>query len=130
MQTKVFLLKESRHNEKRVALIPGDVAKLINLGVMVYVEDSAGVGAGYSNADYLMVGAEIRQINYDQVESYRQAFSDINIIVRVKRPDRAREIIENQVINRIPKWWAYWIFLKEILNILQSTNRLKLNIIH
>lgn len=99
MQPKIFLLKESRNNEKRVALIPSDVAQLINLGVMVYVEDSAGVWAGYSNADYLLAGARIRQINYDQIDSYRQAFSDIDIIVRVKRPDRAREKIENRVIK-------------------------------
>lgn len=99
MQPKILLVKESRHNEKRVALLPGDVAQLINLGVMVYVEDSAGVWAGYSNADYLLAGASIRHINYDQVDSCRQAFSDIDIIVRVKRPDRSREIKENSVIK-------------------------------
>ena len=99
MQPNIFLLKESRNNEKRVALIPSDVAKLINLGVIVYVEDSAGVWAGYSNADYISVGARIRHINYDQIDSYRQALSDIDIIVRVKRPDRAREKIENSVIK-------------------------------
>ncbi|KTD11693.1 NAD(P) transhydrogenase subunit alpha [Legionella gratiana] len=99
MQPKIFLLKESRHNEKRVALIPSDVAQLIHLGVRVYVEDSAGVWAGYSNEDYLSAGASIRQINYNQVDSYQHAFSDIDIIVRVKRPDRAREKIENSVIK-------------------------------
>ncbi|WP_058463770.1 alanine dehydrogenase [Legionella cincinnatiensis] len=99
MQPKIFLVKESRHNEKRVALIPSDVAQLINLGVMVYVEDSAGVWAGYSNADYVVAGARIRHIDYDQVDSYRQALSDIDIIVRVKRPDRAREKLENKVIK-------------------------------
>ncbi len=99
MQHKMFLLKESRHNEKRVALIPSDVAKLIDSGVIVYVEDSAGLGAGYTNEDYISVGAHIRQINYEQVESYKQAFNDITIIVRVKRPDRRREQIENSVIK-------------------------------
>jgi NAD/NADP transhydrogenase alpha subunit len=95
----IFLLKESRNNEKRVALIPSDVAQLINLGFRVYVEDSAGLWAGYNNADYLSVGASIRHINYEQIESYRQAFSDIDYIVRVKRPDREREKIENLVIK-------------------------------
>lgn len=99
MQAKIFLLKESRHNEKRVALIPSDIAQLINLGVEVYVEDSAGIGAGYSNINYLSAGARIRNINYDEVNSYRQAFSDIDIIVRVKRPSRTREKIENDVIK-------------------------------
>lgn len=42
-------------------------------------EDSAGLKAGYTNADYISVGASIRHINYDQNESYQQAFSDINI---------------------------------------------------
>lgn len=103
MQPKILLVKESRHNEKRVALLPGDVAQLINLGVMVYVEDSAGVWAGYSNADYILAGASIRHINYDEVDRCRQAFSDIDIIVRVKRPDRTREKIENSVIKPYTK---------------------------
>ncbi|KTD63569.1 NAD(P) transhydrogenase subunit alpha [Legionella santicrucis] len=103
MQPKIFLVKESRHNEKRVALIPSDVARLINLGIMVFVEDSAGVWAGYSNTDYILAGANIRHINYDQVDSYRQALSDIDIIVRVKRPDRTRERIENSVIKPYTK---------------------------
>lgn len=99
MRSKIFLLRESGNNEKRVALIPCDVAKLISYGAIVYVEDSAGLGAGYNNEDYISVGASIRQINYDQIESYRQAFSDIDIIVRVKRPNRKREKIENSVIK-------------------------------
>lgn len=99
MRPKIFLLRESGNNEKRVALIPCDVAKLISSGAIVYVEDSAGFGAGYNNEDYLSAGASIRQINYEQIESYRQAFSDIDIIVRVKRPNRKREKIENSVIK-------------------------------
>lgn len=99
MQSKIFLLKESGNNEKRVALIPEDVEKLISFGAIVYVEDSAGLSAGYINADYTAVGASIRQIDYDHIESYKQAFNDIDIIVRVKRPNRKREKIENSVIK-------------------------------
>lgn len=99
MQSKIFLVKESGNNEKRVALIPCDVEKLIRSGAVVYVEDLAGMGAGYNNADYTAVGASIRQIDYDHIESYQQAFNDIDIIVRVKRPNREREKIEKSVIK-------------------------------
>lgn len=63
------------------------------------MEDYAGFGAGYTNADYTAVGAIIRQIDFEQIERCKQVFGDIDIIVRVKRPNRKREKIENSVIK-------------------------------
>ncbi|KTD57618.1 hypothetical protein [Legionella shakespearei] len=99
MQSKIFLLRESGNNEQRVALIPRDVEKIIGFGAIVYVEDGAGIGAGYINEDYTAVGASIRQIDFGKIERCKQAFNDIDIIIRVKRPDRKREKIENKVIK-------------------------------
>lgn len=98
MNTKLFLAKESYNNEQRVALIPSDVARLINCGAAVYVEDAAGLHAGYSNEDYAAVGAHIRILE-DKIDSYQQALGNIDIIVRVKRPNRRREKMENKVIQ-------------------------------
>lgn len=99
VQTKIFLLRESGNNEQRVALIPRDVEKIISFGAIVYVEDGAGIGAGYINEDYMAVGASIRQIDFGTIELCKQAFNDIDIIIRVKRPDRKREKIENRAIK-------------------------------
>jgi len=46
--------------EKRVALVPADVGKLVDAGYCVYVEQGAGEGVGFSDADYLANGAMIQ----------------------------------------------------------------------
>jgi alanine dehydrogenase len=47
--------------EKRVALIPEDVKKLTSAGCNVYVEKDAGVGVGFSDAEYEKAGAIIQK---------------------------------------------------------------------
>ena len=65
MYTTIGLAKEveSPENpgalEKRVALIPDDVKKLIETGCNVDVEDGAGDGVGFSNDEYEAIGANI-----------------------------------------------------------------------
>ena len=39
--------------EKRVALVPTDVGRLVQHGVKVYVEYGAGEGVGFSDGDYI-----------------------------------------------------------------------------
>ncbi len=45
MPIKVAVLKETRANEKRVALVPNVVAKLKQLGTDLYLQAGAGAGA-------------------------------------------------------------------------------------
>lgn len=100
VQTKnILVVKETRAEEKRVSLIPPDIEKLITMGCAIFVEHNAGKAAGFSDEDYMKVGATIRYVDDDSNNPYADLFSDINIIVRAKRPARSREILENKVIE-------------------------------
>ncbi len=46
-------------NEKRVAMLPGEVATLRKLGVEIFVENNAGVKAFASDKDYQAAGASV-----------------------------------------------------------------------
>ncbi len=64
--------------EKRVALVPGDAAKLVSAGARVFVEKGAGEGMGFSDKDYAAVGAVIQ----DAEAFYR----DKDLIIKLKGP--------------------------------------------
>lgn len=96
---KILLLKETRAGESRVALVPKDVAKLTQLGAEVFVEQGAGIAAGFTDQQYTEVGAIIRELGECSVAGFKNLFSDINIVVRAKRANRAREIAENQALH-------------------------------
>src|SRR5262245_9214090 len=56
---KVAIVKETFPGERRVALVPADVAKLVKNGLSVILEAGAGIEAGFSDAAYQQKGAEI-----------------------------------------------------------------------
>ena len=57
---KVAILKETFPGERRVAIVPAAIAGLMKAGLEdVIVESGAGVPAGFSDDDYLKVGARI-----------------------------------------------------------------------
>lgn len=99
LRPNIFIVKESRNGEQRVALVPSDVQKLVQDGFKVLVENLAGIGAGFTNQAYESSGATICNIQPDCVESYRAAFINADIIIRVKRPDRPREKLESLAIQ-------------------------------
>ena len=70
--------KEIKDNEFRVAMIPGGVKQLINRGHTVLVEDGAGVGSGFTNADFVAAGATI-------VPTAADAWA-ADLVVKVKEP--------------------------------------------
>lgn len=98
MRFTLFITKETRALEQRVSLIPTDVQTLIEQGHEVQLEQGAGLGAGFADEDYQRVGAGIRALAAEDEAGYRRLFAGINLVVRVKRPARAREILEHQAI--------------------------------
>ena len=50
---KIALPKEIKSGEYRVAMIPSNVAKLVDAGHTVYVEKDAGTAAGYPDEEYV-----------------------------------------------------------------------------
>jgi proton-translocating NAD(P)+ transhydrogenase subunit alpha len=55
----VGVVKETFPGERRVALVPADVAKLAKCGLGVIVEPGAGVAAGFSDKAYVDKGAKL-----------------------------------------------------------------------
>lgn len=71
---------ETWANERRVALIPDSVKKLIQAGLDVAVESGLGTGSGYSDADYTDAGAT--------VSADRKALiGSGDMLLRVRKPD-------------------------------------------
>ncbi len=70
--------KEIKNNEYRVAMTPDGVREFERLGINVFVETGAGVGASFSDADYTAAGAEI-------VPTAADAWSQ-SMVVKVKEP--------------------------------------------
>ena len=56
---KIGVPKEIKTNENRIALVPAGAEALITAGHSVLVETGAGLGSGFSDADYTSVGAKI-----------------------------------------------------------------------
>ena len=56
---RVAVPRETAPGERRVALVPETVSKLRDAGFEVCVERGAGTSAGFADADYEVVGAEL-----------------------------------------------------------------------
>ncbi|RMG94651.1 MAG: alanine dehydrogenase [Chloroflexi bacterium] len=78
--------REVRDLERRVGLTPSGVLALTREGHTVYVEKDAGVGAGFSDADYEAAGA---RIVYTAAEVYGRA----DVVAKVARPTAAEHAL-------------------------------------
>lgn len=71
--------KEIKNNENRVALTPGGVTQLVAFGHRVLIEDQAGVGSGFENADYQQAGADI-------IDTAANVWEEAEMVMKVKEP--------------------------------------------
>ena len=71
--------KEIKDHEYRVALLPSAAYQLVKRGHQVLVENGAGVGAGYPDADYEQAGATL-------LKDHIAIFDRAGLIVKVKEP--------------------------------------------
>lgn len=87
---KLGLIKEIKTKENRVGLTPTGVAALIARGHQVCVEQSAGVGSGFSDQAYSQTGAKI--VNTQQAW-------DNELVVKVKEPIAAEyQYLKQQIV--------------------------------
>ena len=70
--------KETKDQEFRVGLTPSSVRVLYENGHAVFVESGAGVGAGFTDEDFILAGAKI-------VSQAKDAWSK-ELVVKVKEP--------------------------------------------
>ena len=90
---KIGVPSEIKAQEFRVGLTPLSVQELINHGHDVLIENNAGFGAGFENADYEKAGAKIAPTADD-------VFDDSDMIVKVKEPqsEEVNRLRENQIL--------------------------------
>ncbi len=89
MATVVGVPKEIKDMEGRVSMQPDGVAELLHHGHEVIVESGAGLGAGFTDAEYEEAGARL-------VSGPDEVFEAADLVVKVKEPipeeyDRFRE---------------------------------------
>ncbi|MGV1717983.1 alanine dehydrogenase [Vibrio furnissii] len=85
--------KEIKNHEYRVGMIPASVRELVSHGHQVFVETNAGAGIGFSDDDYIAVGASILPTAAD-------VFAKADMIVKVKEPQAVERAMlrEGQIL--------------------------------
>lgn len=76
---KIGIPKEIKINENRVALVPAGAGALVVAGHTVLIEKGAGLGSGFSDAQYEAMGAYI-------APSADEVWAKAELIVKVKEP--------------------------------------------
>jgi NAD(P) transhydrogenase subunit alpha len=91
MSMKIGILKDTAPRERRVALTPDAVTRLVKRDLEVVVERGAGVSAFFADAAYEAAGATV-------VESAAAADADLIACVRRPGPDRAGTLRQGSVL--------------------------------
>lgn len=76
---KIAVLKECRPHEKRVAVTPDTVIKLVRLGISVAIEKGAGLNANIPDSSFAAAGASM-------INDLSGQLDDIDIVLKVQRP--------------------------------------------
>ena len=76
---KIGCVKEIKNNEFRVGLTPDNARAYIAAGHPVYVEKGAGIGSGFSDAEYESAGAVL-------IDTAAQVWDLSDMMVKVKEP--------------------------------------------
>jgi len=85
--------KEIKNNENRVALTPAGAFEFSKKRHKVFVEKSAGVGSGFSDAEYKKAGAKI-------LKTPKEIYAKAEMIMKVKEPIKSEYnlIREDQLV--------------------------------
>ncbi len=76
---RIGILKETKSDEYRVALLPVGAHLLVEDGHELLIETQAGRGSGYHDEEYIKAGAKI-------VASAQTIFNECELVVKVKEP--------------------------------------------
>jgi alanine dehydrogenase len=71
--------KEIKNNENRVALTPAGTQELVKRGHTVYIQNTAGVGSGFNDDEYVKAGGKI-------IKDAAEVFKLADMIIKVKEP--------------------------------------------
>ena len=76
---KIGIPKEIKNNENRVGMTPAGVAELIKHGHEVMVQHTAGENSGFTDEQYIQVGAKI-------LPDIQSVYHEAEMIIKVKEP--------------------------------------------
>ena len=76
---KIGCVKEIKNNEYRVGLTPDNVKAYVAAGHHVYMEKGAGMGSGFSDAEYVEAGASL-------LDNAQDVWRLVDMMVKVKEP--------------------------------------------
>ncbi|MFM2356751.1 MAG: alanine dehydrogenase [Pseudomonadota bacterium] len=90
---KIGCPKEIKPQEFRVGMTPNAAREAVQHGHQVFVETAAGMGAGFSDADYVAAGAKI-------LATAEEVFAKADMIVKVKEPQAVerKRLREGQIL--------------------------------
>ncbi len=90
---KVAVLKETQERERRVALVPESVARLVKAGHAITVQAGAGEAAGFADAQYTAAGATL-------AATAAATAAGAEVVVKVQKPtlDEAAALGAGQVL--------------------------------
>jgi NAD(P) transhydrogenase subunit alpha len=88
---KVVVPKESAPGEKRVALVPETVSKMVKEGFQVFVESRGGEGAFFLDEAYKSAGAEV-------VADPQKLYAHADFVLRVQKPEHLEILPEGCVL--------------------------------
>src|SRR5262245_2517822 len=90
---RIGVPKEIKVHEYRVGLVPAAVRELVDMGHQVMVETGCAAGIGFTDADYLRVGARIASTADDVFET-----SELIIKVKEPQPQECARLKSGQVL--------------------------------
>ena len=75
----VGTVRERKQHEYRVGITPDNAVAYVKAGHTVYVETGAGIGAGFSDEEYIAAGAKI-------LPTMEEVYGTVDMLVKVKEP--------------------------------------------
>jgi alanine dehydrogenase len=100
----VGIPKEIKVCENRVSLIPEDIKKIVDSGILVYFQKGTGVNSGYNDYEYIEVGAIM-------VDTIEDIYKFSKLIVKVKEPQES----EYKLINNTHTIFTFFHFASDQL---------------
>jgi alanine dehydrogenase len=79
---RVGIPTEIKNNENRVAITPAGVHELTRRGHEVFIQSGAGVGSGFSDADFIAQGAKM-------LPTAEEVWASGDLLLKVKEPIKA-----------------------------------------
>ncbi|NUM32130.1 MAG: Re/Si-specific NAD(P)(+) transhydrogenase subunit alpha [Bacteroidetes bacterium] len=111
---KIGVLKETKANERRVALTPVVVKSLISKGYKIFVEKGAGMASAFSDESYSEAGA--------QLNSLSEVISNSEILLGINPP-------EYDLIKRLNegKVWISLLYHKSNIDLIKKMSERKIS---